>query len=131
MANVFRTCLLLALLALGGEALAQPCHDDAQVDMGVSAPEAQASNTDHLAGSTHQPASSSHCSNRSCEESAATGAPHDCDNACNCCPGHCANALPGSGATTEFPVSNQSSTDYRPLDSSPAPESDIRPPIAA
>ena len=125
MTNVFRALLLLALLALGGEALAQPCHEGKP----VNAPMSDAGHTVPAADNLSQ--KSSHCSKRECTESSATGAAHDCDNACSCCPGHCANALPATLANTEFPVSNQSSTAYRPLDSSPAPESHIRPPIPA
>ena len=125
MTNVFRTFLLLALLALGGKALAQPCHEDAQVE----GPVAEAS----LAISAEKSPSAvgGHCSNRACEDATAPAAPHDCDQVCGCCPGHCASALPTTAADTEFLISNLSSTAYRPLDSSPAPESDIRPPIPA
>ncbi len=126
MTNVFRTFLLLALLALGGEALAQPCHEGEEAETTVAEVSHSISSPKH-----HQPAEVAHCSNGACEDASATGSPHDCDQACSCCPGHCASALPTTVADTEFLIRNLSSTAYRPLDSSPAPESDIRPPIPA
>lgn len=122
MTNVFRTVLLFTLLALGGEVLAQPCHSDDQSAMPVA--ETGNATQVHLA-------SRDHCNSGACKDAADTGAPHDCGPLCSCCPGHCANALPASAADTEFPINGLAPTAYRPLDSSPAPESEIRPPIPA
>ncbi|TLM73999.1 hypothetical protein ACONUD_18460 [Microbulbifer harenosus] len=139
MFNALKTLLLLALLAVTGEAAAVHCGSEngheprSEIQVAEQAP---AGNPHH--GHTEPVAAtavvdkSAHCSHGQCEDTHTTSAPHqNCDGSCSCCPGHCANAIPVSATIAEFISFLRSHTAYRPLDSTPAPESTIRPPIPA
>lgn len=151
MFNVLKALMLLALLAVCGEAAAMHCdreqahqqesaHDKLAHDQEIAhKPSSSAdqhaatpnrSSQGLRAASTSQSAST--CSNGQCEDAHTASAPHrDCDGSCSCCPGHCANAIPASAMVAEFASFTRSTTAYRPLNSNPAPEATIRPPISA
>ncbi|WP_105102988.1 hypothetical protein [Microbulbifer pacificus] len=134
MLNALKTLLLLALLAITGEAAAMHCgsedghgqHSETQIVEQVQVAKADPHRTMAAAEKA------AHCRQGQCEGAHTASSPHqDCDGSCNCCPGHCANVIPVSMTVAEFISFIHSQTAYRPLDSTPAPESTIRPPIPA
>lgn len=122
-----RILLITLALALNGQAFAAPC--------------AQGSNgsSDHHGNTTAE--TGNHCAmeqgSHHCPDPA--GQPHhtpgdtveSCEQACSCCPGHCASAVPGNemqNATAHFA---SASTLYTEIQSTPYPETALRPPITA
>lgn len=105
---VGETLLLLLLLAIAGPALAAPCAGQAQPAMEMAA------DSDHC---------SAESSGHHCEPDT------DCDQTCNCCPGHCASALPAGDTQVATPARGAPVTAYTEINSSPEPEAAIRPPI--
>lgn len=140
MLRALKTLLLLALFAVTGEAAAVHCGSESEHTPRSGAPmaehnQAAASNPHRseaeltAATAAEKPA---RCSRSECEDAHTASASHqDCDGSCNCCPGLCTNAIPVSVTIAEFISFTLSHTAYRPLDSTPAPESTIRPPIPA
>lgn len=141
MLNALKTLLLLALLAITGEAAATHCGSERKHPQGSDAQVAESKliadhNPHHSKAGAKTGATSAEeptaCSHGQCEKSHSASTPHqNCDGSCNCCPGHCANVIPASAMMAEFVSFSRSHTAYRPLDSTPAPESAIRPPILA
>ncbi|MCA0901984.1 hypothetical protein [Microbulbifer agarilyticus] len=135
MFNVLKTLLLLALLAITGETAAMHCGGSENEQHGEDGH--HQATTHVIAGTAEQDASCSHgqCAtsdNKSHTDTHTKPSSHtDCDGSCACCPGHCANCIPASVPVAEFHSFARSVTAYRPLDSTPAPESAIRPPITA
>lgn len=122
------TLLLLLLLAIAGQALAAPCaemvsHEMDGHDEAVQAPAEPMHGMDHKMR-CNEATTASHCS-----ETTATGGSVDCDQTCGCCPGHCAGALPASDLQATAPLRNTPATAYAEINSSPEPETAIRPPI--
>ncbi|MBY6192034.1 hypothetical protein [Microbulbifer agarilyticus] len=142
MLNVLQTLLLLALLAITGEAAAMHCGGSENAQHGETSHHqatvvAEPAPTHAIADTAEQEASCSHgqCGTQHTEPHTDThtkpSSHTDCDGSCACCPGHCANCIPASVQVAEFHSFARSVTAYRPLDSTPAPESSIRPPITA
>jgi len=115
------TLLLLLLLAITGRALAAPCATDAHGDHAAAAAATpQQAHCHHSGDAAHE---------KPCaQQGDQTGG--DCERGCNCCPGHCATALPSSNAPCGMPAGVSPATAYREDNSSPSLESAIRPPIS-
>jgi len=114
------TLLLLLLLAISGRVLAAPCATEAHGDhVAVAAPQQ---------AHCHQLADTDHCAQQG--DQAHNPSSVDCEQGCNCCPGHCATALPAGNGPSGAPVGASPATAYTEDNSSPAPESAIRPPIS-
>ncbi|WP_308365922.1 MULTISPECIES: hypothetical protein [unclassified Microbulbifer] len=117
------TLLLLLLLAIAGRALAAPCAEMDSHDEAVQAPAESMLGMDHKMH-CDEATVTSHCS-----ETTTTGENTDCDQTCGCCPGHCAGALPAGDLQAAAPLRNTPATAYAEINSSPEPETAIRPPI--
>ncbi|MGL6162196.1 hypothetical protein [Microbulbifer sp.] len=114
--------LLLLLLVLCGQALAAPCaemdsHGEGQTPAGSMHDTGRDMHCDKAAGADH------------CTETTAVGENTDCDQTCGCCPGHCVGALPAGDFQATAPLRNTPATAYAEINSSPEPETAIRPPI--
>jgi len=107
--GLFRTLLLIALLALTGQGLAAPCGADGAMPAGASVSDSCQSMTMDMEHA-HQ--------NHGCHGD--SGAPD-----CHCCAG----GLPAQETAAALVPHSATSTAYRPFDSSPEPELALRPPI--
>ncbi|WP_323845499.1 hypothetical protein [Microbulbifer magnicolonia] len=116
-----RFLLLFLLLALNGQAFAAPC--------------ASAGGGDDSHHQSEHSATASHCSvdetAHHCDSADAGETLEACEQACSCCPGHCASAMPGSEFTGSASLPAADNAIYVELHSSPLPEAALRPPIAA
>lgn len=115
------TLLLLLLLAIAGRALAAPCATETHGD------HAAAAVATPQQAHCHQPGDTTHQGHCSQQDDQASG---DCERGCNCCPGHCSTALPSGNGPCGVRTGVAPVTAYRENNSSPAPESAIRPPIS-
>lgn len=113
------TLLLLLLLAIAGRVLAAPCATETVDDYAAVAASQQA----HC----HQPGDTAH-QGHCVQQGDQAGS--DCEQSCNCCPGHCATILPSANGPSGTPAGVSPITAYSEDNSSPAPESAIRPPIS-
>lgn len=114
--------LLILLLASTGQAASAPCAADVpNSDTEIFHPE----------GSGAHGAHQNHClAMDSAENCGANETEHgDCEQPCNCCPGHCASALPVSDRKGSAPLRNTADSRYAEIQSSPLPEMALRPPI--
>ncbi|MFC6978078.1 hypothetical protein [Microbulbifer taiwanensis] len=107
-----RTLLILMLLLITGQAASAPCASDAFISAQVS-----------VENSHCQMQSMEHHCNQSGEEHT------DCEQACKCCPGHCASALPSADRKDPAPTRLALATSYSKIIPSPLPETALRPPI--
>ncbi|WP_346837538.1 hypothetical protein [Microbulbifer sp. SAOS-129_SWC] len=108
------TLLLIALLALTGQALAASCGIDTDSTLTTAA--AMTADNGHCAPAHHQ-------DNRCDSDSVAQG--------CHCCPGHCSGALAADESFVVAPQRSGNATTYLRFVSSPEPDSALRPPIRA
>ncbi|WP_323844300.1 hypothetical protein [Microbulbifer magnicolonia] len=127
---IAKSLLLLMLITVFGQVMAQPCADMHAQMMGASAE----MTVDHPMGDADDD-HAAHCGDGEamaaelqshCGEAQSTA--EDCGQSCTCCPGHCASVLPttalGSNSLPRaFPINT-----YRDITSSPNPESAIKPP---
>ncbi len=125
MFNTLRTLLLLVLFAVAGEALAAPC--DSGSDHQAPGISHDAVNMPHK--SMESIARHQQCADHGCNSRSELQTHHSCDSDCNCCPGVCTSVIPTSANPTELIGFSLPRTAYRSLDSSPEPETAIRPPI--
>lgn len=129
--DLTRILLLMLALTLNGQAFAAPCGvRDGQVgEVGdhhhAAAPQASA----HCAEATD----SHHChqSGGPGIEPADSPQSESCEQACSCCPGHCASAITASEHTGSTLHRLAGKAFYSEPQSSPLPEATIRPPIRA
>ncbi|SEA46419.1 hypothetical protein [Microbulbifer marinus] len=116
-----RILLIFLLLALNGQAFAAPCASTRDGD-----------NSHHQGA---EPATADHCAvaenAHHCESGDADETLEACEQACSCCPGHCASAMPGSEIHGSANLPTMAKAVYAELHSSPLPEAALRPPIAA
>lgn len=111
-----RPLLLILLLVLAGQAPAAPCASGIGGDtMPMSA------------DGDHCPAGAG--GDYGQHGGACTEPSSDCEQNCNCCPGHCTSLLlANDGSAAHFP-GHSPATPYREFDTSPDPETALRPPI--
>ncbi|SHF18144.1 hypothetical protein SAMN04487965_1564 [Microbulbifer donghaiensis] len=127
---IAKSLLLLMLITVFGQVMAQPCAD-MHTQMMTSSTEMMGDHRMEDGGDEHD----AHCGDgmamaaelqSHCGE--APSAADDCGQSCTCCPGHCASVLPttelGSNAVPPAFAINT----YRDITSSPNPESAIKPP---
>ncbi|WP_073273355.1 hypothetical protein [Microbulbifer donghaiensis] len=116
-----RILLIFLLLALNGQAFAAPCASTGTGDDSHHQ-SSDLATADHCA----MDESAHHC------DSGGTGKTLEaCEQACSCCPGHCASAMPGSEIHGSVSQPTTAKAIYVELHSSPLPEAALRPPIAA
>ncbi|WP_323845504.1 hypothetical protein [Microbulbifer magnicolonia] len=125
---IAKSLLLLMLITVFGQVMAQPCADmhaqtmTASVEMMGTHPMDDDDHDGHCGdGMAVAAEAQSHCGE-------APAAADDCGQSCTCCPGHCASVLPttelGSNSLPRLFAINT----YRDITSSPKPESAIKPP---
>ncbi|WP_193161764.1 hypothetical protein [Microbulbifer hainanensis] len=126
---IAKSLLMLMLITVFGQVMAQPCADMAQMMSAganmvgahamVGSGEGHESHCDD--GMTMAADLQSHCDK-------APNAADDCGQSCTCCPGHCASVLPTTGFSSNSLPRTFAINTYRDISSSPNPESPIKPP---
>ncbi|UHQ56781.1 hypothetical protein [Microbulbifer sp. YPW16] len=118
-----RILLITLALALNGQAFAAPCAG------GNSGGEHGGEH--HQAGQAaqHCAPESHHCDATSQASTIQDSGPESCEQACSCCPGHCASAITAQSVHGPAALAPVAHTLYAELQSSPLPEAALRPPI--
>ncbi|MFC6633096.1 hypothetical protein [Microbulbifer taiwanensis] len=113
------TLLLLLLLAISGRVLAAPCAMEAGVHEAMPAVDMQKA---HCSGNDH-------CGRQAERDTAGNHLQAaDCDQGCDCCPGHCAAALPAADPLLASSAGRAAANTYSDLNSDPSLDGMIRPP---
>ena len=126
---IAKSLLMLMLISVFGQVMAQPCADMAQ--MMSAATDMAGAHAMHDTAEGHD----NHCGNAMamaadlqshCDKAPSTA--DDCGQSCTCCPSHCASVLPTTGLSSSSLPRTFAINTYRDISSSPNPESPIKPP---
>ncbi|WP_156035105.1 hypothetical protein [Microbulbifer sp. HZ11] len=122
--DLTRILLLLMTLTLNGQAFAAPCGSR-DAGSGEHHQTATSARIEQCAQGAHQ----HHCHQGGDTEAAEPSPASSCEQACSCCPGHCASAIPAAEHTEPARPIITSITLYNISHSAPLPETTLRPPI--
>ncbi|SEA46488.1 hypothetical protein [Microbulbifer marinus] len=127
---IAKSLLLLMLITVFGQVMAQPCAD-MHTQMMTASAEMMTDQPMEGGGDGHD----THCGDvmvtvadlqSHCDET--PSAADDCGQSCTCCPGHCASVLPNAELGSNILPRAFATNTYRDLTSSPNPETAIKPP---
>ncbi|WP_091510388.1 hypothetical protein [Microbulbifer yueqingensis] len=122
-----RILLITLALALNGQAFAAPCAGGKSGGEQGGEHHQSGHTVKHCAPEAHHCAAAGTARFSKVQDSGT----ESCEQACSCCPGHCASAVPGNeltGAANHYAIA---STLYSEIHSTPHPETALRPPITA
>lgn len=120
-----RLLLLMLALTLNGQAFAAPCGSFREGSGGHH--QMSDGNPAHC----EEEASAHHC-HQGAEASmdiADDTSAESCEQACSCCPGHCASAITVAEHSSSYNFRGTDSSLYANSHASPLPEAKLRPPI--
>ncbi|MCK7598551.1 hypothetical protein M0G74_14830 [Microbulbifer sp. CAU 1566] len=129
---LYRLLLLLLALTLNGQAFAAPCGSiNGGSSEGSDSNESGSHHQMTSAMSNHCDANAHHCHQGSgtTVDSADKTSAQSCEQACSCCPGHCASVITVTEHASQLSPLASYSAFYSNSHASPLPEAQLRPPI--